>query len=71
MSRHEPERPDLIVSLNQEEGTLTIVLPLNNPPRLSVSEKTLVIASTYGNAKTNIQLQGRPLILGVNAYIRR
>ena len=54
-----------------ENGELVIRLPLNNPPVPSVSGKTLVVASTHGNKRTDAVVDGQPVILGVNAYVAR
>jgi hypothetical protein len=54
-----------------ENGELIIRLPLNRPPVPSTSGKTLVVASTHGNHKSDAVLNGQPLIVGVNAYIAR
>lgn len=54
-----------------ENGELIIRLPLNRPPVPSASGKTLVVASTHGNQKTDAVLNGQPIIVGVNAYIAR
>jgi len=35
----------------------------------SPSGKTLVVASTRGNQKTAVQIDGKDLYLGVNAYV--
>ena len=35
----------------------------------SASGKTLVVASTRGNQKTAVQIDGKDLYLGVNAYV--
>jgi hypothetical protein len=53
-----------------EGSNLVITLPLQNP-RPSASGKTLVVASTGGNVTTNsATIQGKPLTIGVNAYIK-
>jgi hypothetical protein len=54
-----------------ENGELVIRLPLNKTPVLSTSGKTLVIASTHGNQKTDAVINGQPIVIGVNAYIAR
>ena len=54
-----------------ENGELVIRLPLNKTPVLSGSGKTLVIATTHGNQKTDAVVNGQPVIIGVNAYIAR
>lgn len=47
---------------------LTISLPIVKRP--SSSGKTLVIASTNGNHATTAVVDGKPVIIGVNAYIK-
>jgi len=39
-------------------------------PRPSASGKTLVVASTHGNQVTTATVNGKPLTIGLNAYIR-
>lgn len=38
-------------------------------PTPSASGKTLVVASTRGNTKTEVMVQGKPVTIGLNAYI--
>src|SRR5205823_638803 len=59
------------VKVSIEKDELVIRLPLNKPPVPSGSGKTLVIASTRGNQRTEAVLDGQPVIIGVNAYIAR
>ena len=54
-----------------ENGELVIRLPLNKSPVPSSSGKTLVIASSRGNQRTDAVVSGQPVIVGVNAYIPR
>jgi len=54
-----------------EGGELVIRLPLHRPPVPSASGKTLVIASTRGNQKTEAVVDGQHVVIGVNAYIPR
>jgi hypothetical protein len=54
-----------------EKGELVIRLPLNQPPVLSSSGKSLVVASTRGNQRTDAVIDGQPVILGINAYIAK
>ncbi len=54
-----------------ERDELVIRLPLNKPPVPSASGKTLVIASTRGNQRTEAVLDGQPVVVGVNAYIAK
>lgn len=53
-----------------EKNQLIITLPLETPAP-SKSGKTLVVASTHGNAVTTALVNGKPVILGVNAYINK
>jgi hypothetical protein len=48
---------------------LVIRVPLNPTPTRSSSGKTLVVASTHGNKQTDLEIDGKPVIVGVNAYI--
>jgi hypothetical protein len=40
-------------------------------PTPSASGKTLVVCSSRGNMATTAQVDGKPIILGLNAYIRK
>lgn len=53
-----------------KDGNLIITIPMQKPTP-SASGKTLVVASTYGNQKTSVEVDGKELILGLNAYIKR
>lgn len=53
-----------------ENGELVIRLPLQSPAP-SASGKTLVVASSHGNQPTAATVEGRPVVVGVNAYIRK
>jgi len=48
---------------------LVITLPI--APRTSKSGKSLVVASTGGNKPTTCKYDGKPVIVGVNAYISK
>jgi hypothetical protein len=48
---------------------LVLRIPLNAKPEKSASGKTLVVASTYGNKETDCVVDGKKVIVGVNAYI--
>jgi hypothetical protein len=54
-----------------EGGELVIRLPLHDPPVPSGSGKNLVVATTHGNQQTEAVVNGQPVVLGVNAYIRK
>jgi hypothetical protein len=58
------------VQLDETAGELTITLPVS--PRPSKSGKTTVIATTSGNQTfSDIVYDGKPLTVGVNAYVPR
>lgn len=54
-----------------ENNELVIRLPLVNPPTPSTSGKTLVVASSRGNQKTEATVNGQKVVVGCNAYIPR
>lgn len=51
-----------------ENGKLVIEIPLQ-APTLSASGKTKVVASTHGNVKTGVMVEGKAVTIGLNAYI--
>ena len=51
-----------------KDGNLIITIPLDTP-KPSASGKTLVVASTRGNVATAAQVNGKPVTIGLNAYI--
>ena len=58
------------VIVDEQAKTLTLVLDLEEPTP-SASGKTLVVASTRGNARTDAQINGKVLVVGVNAYVAK
>lgn len=48
---------------------LVIEIPLNAMPVPSATGKTLVVASTHGNKVTEAQVNGKHVVIGLNAYI--
>jgi hypothetical protein len=48
---------------------LVIRVPMNATPTPSGSGKTLVVASSHGNKQTEVEIDGKAVIVGVNAYI--
>ena len=53
-----------------KDNKLFIEIDLEKPTP-SASGKTLVVASTHGNTVTSAEVDGKPLIVGLNAYIKR
>ena len=50
---------------------LVLTVDLESTPHPSASGKTLVVASSHGNQATTAMVDGKPIIVGVNAYVRR
>ena len=55
--------------IDEKTKTLTLILDLHEPTP-SASGKTLVVATTHGDRPTAVTVKGKPVIVGVNAYIR-
>lgn len=53
-----------------KDGNLVITIPMNKPEP-SKSGKTMVVASSHGNVATTAVVDGKPVTIGVNAYIKR
>ena len=52
-----------------KDKVLHIEIPLH-APRPSASGKTLTVASSKGNQPTDARIDGKTVIVGVNAYIQ-
>ena len=52
-----------------KNNTLHIEIPLH-APRPSATGKTLTVASSNGNKPTDVQINGLPVVVGINAYIK-
>jgi hypothetical protein len=53
-----------------ENGKLIISIELQDPTP-SASGKTLVVATTHGNMATDCMIDGKKVIIGLNAYIKK
>jgi hypothetical protein len=53
-----------------ENGMLVVSIPMTTPTP-SASGKTLSVATSCGNKATTVQVNGKPVIVGLNAYIKR
>jgi hypothetical protein len=53
-----------------ENGKLIITIDLQEPTP-SASGKTLVVATTHGNTPTDCIIDGKKVIIGLNAYIKK
>lgn len=52
-----------------KDNVLHLEIPLH-APRPSATGKTLTVASSKGNQATEATINGKPVIVGVNAYIQ-
>jgi len=53
-----------------ENGKLIISIELQEPTP-SASGKTLVVATTHGNTLTQCMINGKNVVIGLNAYIKK
>lgn len=54
----------------QIKGTKLIVeIEMNKEPEVSKTGKTLVVASSHGNKVTQAKVNGKNIVIGLNAYI--
>jgi len=53
-----------------ENGKLIIIIDLQEPTP-SASGKTLVVATTHGNVATQCLVEGKNVVIGLNAYIKK
>lgn len=56
------------IVIDEKKGTFTITGEISGPVA-SASGKSLVVASTRGNLKTDTLYQGKPVTIGLNVYI--
>lgn len=59
----------MTVKLSDDQKAIIITLPVEKPTASS-SGKTLVVASSHGNQASGINLNGKAVIIGVNAYVK-
>ena len=53
-----------------ENGKLIITIEMQEPTP-SASGKTLVVATTHGDVTTQCLVEGKNLVIGLNAYIKK
>jgi len=57
-----------------ENGNLIISIPVNGQSLkelpMSSSGKTRIVASSHGNAPTTVQIDGKPVVVGLNAFVK-
>jgi hypothetical protein len=59
------------MKVSEENGELVIRVPMNKNPQPSASGKTLIVATSNGNQPTTVQVNGKPVTVGFNAYVKR
>ncbi|HOE19137.1 MAG TPA: hypothetical protein PLX02_15490 [Syntrophorhabdaceae bacterium] len=59
----------MAMKVEVKDNKLFIEIDLEKPTPSS-SGKTLVVASTRGNVVTDAQVEGKHLVVGLNAYIK-
>jgi hypothetical protein len=52
------------------EGSKLIVTADLETQTPNASRKTLVVASTHGNKQTDVMINGKPVIIGLNSFIK-
>ncbi len=58
------------MKVEHKDGNLIVTIPMGTPTP-SASGKSLIIASTRGNKPTALLIDGKPLIVSLNAYISK
>ena len=54
-----------------DNGDILVIRAPLSEPTVSKSGKTLVVASSRGNKETDAQVNGKNIVVGLNAYIYR
>jgi len=49
---------------------LIVTIDMNAKPEISASGKSRVVASSHGNQETDVMVDGKPVTIGLNAYIK-
>lgn len=57
------------MNVSIKDNKLTIVIDMQAPTP-SATGKSLTVASTRGNMTTTATVNGKPVIIGLNAYIK-
>lgn len=52
-----------------KDGKLIVEIPVSERP--SKSGKTTIVASSNGNIATTAEYKGKPVVIGLNAYISK
>ena len=69
LERKRERKAFMAMKVEIRDNKLCIEIDLEEP-KPSSSGKTLVVASTRGNVVTDVQVDGKPVTIGLNAYIK-
>ncbi len=58
------------MQVTEEKNQIVIRIGKNKTPVESASGKTLIVASSHGNQATTVQVNGSPVTVGVNCFIK-
>jgi cytosine/adenosine deaminase-related metal-dependent hydrolase len=59
------------MTASMKNGKLTIIIDADEKAsKPSASGKTRIVASTNGNQVTEVLVDGKPVIIGLNAYVK-
>ena len=56
--------------IKKKDGFDVLCVEITIQKRPSASGKTTVVASTNGNQPTTVMIDGKPVVIGLNAYIK-
>ena len=70
INRRPPAESETEMKVEIKGNELIITVELQKPTP-SASGKTLVVASSRGNQVTSVMIEGKPVIVGLNAYIKK
>lgn len=62
---------DVKATLSKDEKTLILEIPFSKKGKESKSGKSLVHASTNGNVEADLEVGGKTLTVGINAYTKK
>lgn len=62
---------DVKATLSKDGKTLILEIPFSTKGSASSSGKSMTHASTRGNAVTDLEVNGKDLIVGINAYTKK
>lgn len=58
------------MQVEEKGNNIVITIPKNAKPLLTPSQKSFMVASSHGNTPTALLVNGQPVIVGVNCFIK-